>query len=127
MTNQFDHHKYINIETYRQNGQGVKTPVWFVQKNEGLYVWTEESSYKVKRILKNRKGMVVPSKYNGEPIGEWVEMYATVDGSLEAQKKVSNSMLKKYGLAMRVFRFMGKLRKASYTTLLIKLNDSITE
>ena len=22
-------HKYINVETFRKNGQGVRTPVWF--------------------------------------------------------------------------------------------------
>ncbi len=27
----FDHQQYLNLETFRKNGAGVKTPVWFVE------------------------------------------------------------------------------------------------
>jgi hypothetical protein len=26
--------QYLNIETFRKNGQGVKTPVWFVEDGD---------------------------------------------------------------------------------------------
>ncbi len=45
---QFENQNYINIETFRMNGQGVKTPVWFVQDDGSLYVRTAEGSGKVK-------------------------------------------------------------------------------
>ena len=35
---QLSKYKYINIETYRKNGTGVSTPVWFVV-NEGLIIF----------------------------------------------------------------------------------------
>ena len=31
---QFLNQKYINIETYRNNGEAVQTPVWFVIDGE---------------------------------------------------------------------------------------------
>ena len=29
--------QYLNIETFRKNGVGVKTPVWFVQEGDMFY------------------------------------------------------------------------------------------
>ena len=33
--------KYVSIETFKKNGQGVKTPVWFVLHDNAFYVYTE--------------------------------------------------------------------------------------
>lgn len=30
MPDPFERRHYLNIETFRKNGQGVKTPLWFV-------------------------------------------------------------------------------------------------
>jgi hypothetical protein len=30
--------KYLAIESYRKNGAAVRTPVWFAQEGETLYV-----------------------------------------------------------------------------------------
>lgn len=37
---QFENQQFLNLETFRKNGIGVKTPVWFVQDGETLYVRT---------------------------------------------------------------------------------------
>ena len=50
---QFGAQKYISLETFKKNGQGVKTPVWFVLQNDAFYVYTEADSWKVKRIRNN--------------------------------------------------------------------------
>jgi len=34
---QFRGEKYISLQTFKKNGQGVKTPVWFVLHTDGLY------------------------------------------------------------------------------------------
>lgn len=31
---------YINLETFRKNGVGVKTPVWQTSEAGTIYVWT---------------------------------------------------------------------------------------
>ena len=36
---QFDGQKYISMETFKKNGQGVKTPVWFVLHKRVLRVY----------------------------------------------------------------------------------------
>jgi hypothetical protein len=35
----FEGHKYINLTTFRKNGQAVPTPVWFVVRDGRLYVY----------------------------------------------------------------------------------------
>ena len=35
MVDQFIKQKYLNIETFRKSGIGVKTPVWFAQAGPG--------------------------------------------------------------------------------------------
>jgi hypothetical protein len=34
----FSGHKYLVIESYRKDGTAVRTPVWFAQEGETLYV-----------------------------------------------------------------------------------------
>ena len=123
MLEQFENQKYINLETFRKNGEGVKTPVWFVQDRNVLYVWTQADAWKVKRIRNNDKVKVVPSKVDGEPVGEWVDAHATVDASEAALSFTKNLMRQKYGLTFTVFNLMGKLRKSGHTSLKIELGE----
>jgi len=37
--------KYIALETFRKNGEGVITPVWVAGVNGKLYVWTGANSW----------------------------------------------------------------------------------
>ena len=64
--NQLKEAKFLNLETFRKNGNGVKTPVWFVQEGEVLYVRTIADSGKVKRIRNNQQVNVAPCKANGD-------------------------------------------------------------
>jgi len=123
-SDQFDNQKYVNLETFRTNGEGVKTPVWFVHEADTIYIWTEAESWKVKRIRRNRNIRITPCKSMGEPTGRWVDAIAETDDSLEEQQNVRNLMRKKYGLAFRFFELAGKLKKTEYTTLRVKLFGS---
>jgi len=116
----FEKQQYLNLETFRKNGQGVKTPVWFAQAGEALYIWTESTSGKAKRARNNPQVNVVPSRGDGAPLGEWVPATVSRDDSPEAVKKVRGLFAKKYGLAFQAFALLGKLRQAQYTTLKIE-------
>jgi hypothetical protein len=107
---QFDKQSYLNIETYRKSGEAVRTPVWFSQQNDGLYVWTSAASGKVKRIRNNSHVRIVPCTARGEPRGEWVDATATVlDGDGD---RARDMMRAKYGLTMRLFEVMGRVQRA---------------
>ena len=104
--------KYLNMETFRKNGQGVKTPVWFAQDGETLHVWTQAGSGKVKRILRNSSVRIAPSTVSGEPLGDWIPAQVQTDDSPLAVKTVAKLMTKKYGLAFRIFDFLNRKNKA---------------
>ena len=50
--------KYLNLETYRKNGQAVRTPVWFVIDNGIIYVATPSTTGKVKRLTHSKNILV---------------------------------------------------------------------
>lgn len=120
MKEQFEDQQFLNIETFRKNGEGVKTPVWFVEEGDAFYVWTVANSWKAKRIRNNGTVKITPSTASGEPVGKWVDAYAKADASPEALKYVTKLLKKKYGLAFNGFQMMGKLRKEKYTTIKIE-------
>jgi PPOX class probable F420-dependent enzyme len=120
MIENFEGHQYINLETFRKNGQGVKTPVWFVRDGSFLYAWTEAQSGKAKRIRGQGRIRVVPCKSRGEPLGEWMEAAAVADASEEALKHTTRLMKKKYGIAFWIADLFGRLRRADYTALKIR-------
>jgi PPOX class probable F420-dependent enzyme len=74
----FGAHKYLSLETFKKNGQGVKTPVWFVLHNGILYVYTEADSWKVKRIRNNPRVRVALCTIRGRVIGPWVDGTASI-------------------------------------------------
>ena len=83
-------HKYISLETFRKNGQGVRTPVWFGEEPqpgppEKLYAYSIEDSGKAKRIRNNGKARVAACDGRGKLIGEWVEARAEIVTGAEAQ------------------------------------------
>lgn len=118
---QFDKQQYLNIETFRKNGNGVKTPVWFVQQGEKMFVWTEFSSGKAKRIRNSGKVNIAPCKPDGALVGEWVPASANVDDSQAGVNGLKTLMSKKYGLAFSFFAIMGKLRRSQYVAIQVSV------
>ena len=82
--------KYINLETFRKNGQGVRTPVWFAGEPEQgppqkLYAYSTADSGKAKRIRNNPNVRVAPSDVRGKLLGESIEARAEVVTGEEAE------------------------------------------
>ena len=61
--------KYISLKTFRKNGAGVATPVWFGEADEKLYVVTRSISGKYKRIRNNSAVRVAPCTFRGVVTG----------------------------------------------------------
>jgi PPOX class probable F420-dependent enzyme len=121
-TNQFNKQQFINLETYRKSGEGVKTPVWFYQDGSTLYFTTQANSGKIKRIRANRQVQVAPCKVNGDLLGEWVPARVELLDD-EYAKHVNDLFRKKYGLQKLFFDLIGKLQKREMTALAVHLED----
>jgi PPOX class probable F420-dependent enzyme len=85
----FQGHKYLNLESFRKNGQGVRTPVWFAGDSpsgppQKLYAYTTADSGKAKRIRNNSRVRVALCDIRGKLLGDWIEARAAVVIGAEA-------------------------------------------
>jgi len=82
---QFAQTKYMNLETFRKSGVGVRTPVWFAQPTGRaiFYVYSEADAGKVKRIRNNPKVRIAPCNFRGKVTGDWVDATARICGGDE--------------------------------------------
>lgn len=101
---QYSKSKYLNLETFRKSGAGVRTPVWFCQMGDSLYIMTGNDSGKVKRIHNNCSVNIVPCRMDGTPTGSWSSAQARHVVDPEILQKVNRLMDKKYGLLKKLFR-----------------------
>lgn len=74
----FQRNKYLSLESFRKNGQGVCTPVWFGSDPasgapQKLYVYSEADSGKAKRIRRNSRVRIAPCDMRGKLLGDWIE------------------------------------------------------
>jgi len=77
--------KYLSITTYKRDGTGVATPVWFVQKGDRLLVQTGVTSGKVKRIHHNPAVRMAACTARGRLRGQQVSGVAHVLPGSEAE------------------------------------------
>ncbi len=106
----FEKQQYMNVETFRKSGSGVRTPVWFVEYKGELCFTTEASSGKVKRMRRNPAVMVAPCRANGDLLGDWHPARARFM-SAEETVLVKKAYARKYGLMKVFFDLMGLFRK----------------
>ena len=93
--------KYLNLETYKKNGQEVRTPVWFVIDNAVIYVITPSTTGKVKRLTYSKNIRIVPSNMKGTPKGNWVGATAYFANESESSQAIKLRK-KKYGLMAKL-------------------------
>ena len=118
----FEKQTYLNLETFRKNGEGVKTPVWFMRSGDVFYVRTSENSGKVKRIRRNSDVRITPCTGSGKALGDWIDATALETKDTQQVEEAHQLASKKYGLTGWIFELMGKVNRRVYTTLVIRLN-----
>jgi len=117
---QFDGQNYISLETFKKNGQGVKTPVWFVLHQNAFYVYTEADSWKVKRIRNNPRVRVAACNMRGNIKGPWLDATASIvegDERLAADKLLD----RKYFLK-KVFNVLTRINR--HKRAMIKIENA---
>ena len=115
---EFSGRRYINLESYKKNGEPKLTPVQSLEHDGLIYVRTGPSTWKVKRIRRNTHVRVVLSDRNGKPKGEWVEGEARIlEG--EESDRMMEVFKKAYGaIGFHLMNAVGGLRGESMTTII---------
>jgi PPOX class probable F420-dependent enzyme len=120
---QFVKQKYLNLETFRKNGESMKTPVWFVQEGEKLYVLTNAKSGKVKRIRNYGTVNIAPCKMDGKLVGTWVTAKACEIKDPERARVVDHLLDRKYGLIKKMYASRRANEGVQDTILEIKISE----
>jgi len=117
--------RYINLESFKRDGNGVKTPVWCAPLEDKLVVFTEGESFKVKRIRRNPNVRVAKCDVRGKVLGPWAEATCVIVQDRDRQEQAYAVLRKKYGLQMRVLDFFSGLsgRKSKRAVLEISLKS----
>ncbi|HET8922830.1 MAG TPA: PPOX class F420-dependent oxidoreductase [Candidatus Acidoferrum sp.] len=123
----FAGHKYLNLETFKKSGEGVKTPVWFAEdpatkldsNDAKLYVYTIGVSAKVKRIRNNPRVKIAPCDMRGRLKGEWVDARAEIVTGAEAQHG-TQLIKKKYFPWKQILDFFAMFRTREHTVFVIR-------
>jgi len=119
--------KYLNLETLRKSGEGVKTPVWFAADPSAkldsgdakLYVYTIGVSGKVKRIRNNASVRIAPCNMRGDVQGDWVSARAEILSGTEAAHGMQ-LLNKKYLPWKQLLDFFAMFRKRERTVFVIR-------
>ena len=78
--------KFLSVTSYKRNGTGVATPVWFVTEGDRLLVMTDEHSGKVKRIRRDPFVRIAPCWARGRQKSEPVPAHAEILPSSETER-----------------------------------------
>ncbi len=102
-------HRYVSLTTFRKTGKAVATPVWCAGNADRIYVWTNASSGKVKRLRNNRSVTLAPCTYNGRVLGPETSAQAEIMKGLPNEEAIADeSLLAKYGWQWRLGRFFSR-------------------
>jgi len=112
--------KYLSLTSFKRDGAGVATPVWFVNDNGHLLVETDADSYKVKRIRRDAHVRVARCDARGRIKGEAVDADARILPEVE-RERVERLLTRKYRVdrytVYPLYRLVMRLRgKRSHTT-----------
>jgi PPOX class probable F420-dependent enzyme len=103
--------KYLSITSFKRDGAGVATPVWFVQEARRLLVQTDASSGKAKRIRRNPQVLVAACTATGRMLADPVPARAELLGDAELGR-VERLLAAKYRIDLLVIRPLRSLQAA---------------
>ncbi|MDT0442541.1 PPOX class F420-dependent oxidoreductase [Streptomyces johnsoniae] len=94
--------KFALLVTYKRNGEGVPSAMWFGLKDGRAYLRTGCDSWKVRRIRNNPNVLFAPSTIRGKPKGPVIHCTARIlpDEEKEAAAKI---IIDAYGAGRKVY------------------------
>lgn len=111
---------YINLLTYKKNGEPVSTPVWFIFEDKKIFIRTSDKSGKFKRIKNNKNVKFALCNIRGKIKGEWHNGLAKVEpNNIWVFPKIN----KKYGIVAHLLNILYKIKKMNIIILSIELPD----
>ena len=106
--------RYLSVTSFKRDGTGVATPVWFVSDGRRLFALTDLHSAKVRRMRRNPRVLVascrVDGKLRSEPVPARVEVLTATPELERVQKLLIERYKISYRLVMLIYRLGRRLR-----------------
>jgi uncharacterized protein len=93
---------YLSVTTYKRDGRGVATLVWFVVDEGMIYFRTPRAAGKVKRIRANSQVLFFGCDRDGRRLGPTFRGQARIMDAGE-RDRAHLKLHKKYGVVSRLF------------------------
>ena len=103
--------KYLSLTSFRRDGTGVATPVWFVEADGRLLIETDASSHKVRRIRRDPRVTIAPCTATGRLRGTPMPALAELLPDAELTR-VDQLMARKYRVDLLVIKPIRSLQAA---------------
>ncbi len=100
---------HINIKTFRKNGEGAATPVWFLEDKDLFYICTGGATYKVNRLRNNPEFQIAASDARGNLKGEYFEGKVRILAKNEVDP--INTLFRKKYSGFRMWNFFANIGK----------------
>src|SRR5271169_5696398 len=112
---------YINLATFRRNGVAIETPVWFANLDGKLYVVTDGTSAKVKRIRATKRVRVAACSFRGRVSGKWFDGRGRIVSEKKLVERAHDALQQKYGWQMWLLdtgsTLFGRIGRRAYLEL----------
>src|SRR5438067_367340 len=105
MATPLDGERYVNLETFKKDGNGVKTPVWAAPLDGKLCVFSESRAYKVKRIGRDPRFRAAGCDVRGKVHGPWYQGTARIVEDPAEIERMLGAIGRKYGWQASVGNF----------------------
>jgi PPOX class probable F420-dependent enzyme len=91
--------RYLSVTSFRADGTGVATPVWFVTDGERLFALTDLQSAKIRRLRRNPFALVASCRADGKLRHEPVPAHVSVLTATRELERVRTLLLGRYPIS----------------------------
>ena len=110
--------RYVNLATFRKSGAMVGTPVWCAAVDDGLWVFSEGTAGKVKRLRNSGQARIACCTFNGTLTSEWLDATAVLVDDAGDIERALKALREKYGFQMWLAdtgsRLTGRFHRRAY-------------
>jgi PPOX class probable F420-dependent enzyme len=101
--------RYLSVTSFRRDGTGVATPLWFVSDGRRLFALTDLHSAKVRRMRRNPRVLVASCRVNGKLRGEPVAARVKVLSATPELDRVQKLLIARYKISSRLVMLFYRL------------------
>ena len=76
--------RYLNLESFRRDGTGVRTPLWFAADGTTLFVYSRADAGKIKRLRRDPACRIAACDMKGNLSGPWLNAQSRLLTGTEA-------------------------------------------